>query len=145
MKSEDELKQMFEAQRKVNQRLAPKFGDVEKSASSDLRHSSEFPSSKFLAPAALSALSLLAVAAIVVLYFVNTTSKPPVDPTPNEIRQLNQACNSVLAEIDLHVSEAPADSVDGRSATESAKELNLEWPTTTDSLIPFSTLSSNTK
>ena len=136
MNDDDLLRRMFEAQRKLDEELAPSFEDVE----------AKTPAVRQIAPAAadgqstslLARVALSAVALVLVVGLTSWIRAPrPEGPTLTsassaDMQRLNQTCDSLLVTINA---------LDSATMTDAdAVGQEMVWRTGTDSMLPFETL-----
>lgn len=145
MSEDSDLKRMFDAQRKIDEGLAPAFDEIHaKSLAS--RDASPVKSARKSPSLAIAMVSTAIVLLIVIGFFSwrNIRNIPQPDephvasPPQTDLQKLSHACDSLLATIRQMDSAAIT-----QLTQESGQE--MEWPTGTDSLIPFATLTMNTR
>jgi len=135
---DNDLKRMFEAQRMVDEGLAPSFGDVDaKSHTARDLTPADFGRKSVSLPVlvALAATSLSVV--IVLANWLNIPRPDGSTASPTDLQELNQVCDSLLVkieELDLEM-----------MTTVGTVAQEMDWPTGTDSLIPFEALSFNVR
>ena len=137
MNEDDDLKRMFEAQRKVDEGLTPSFGDIEAKlhAARDLTPAASDRKSVSL-PVRI-ALSAIAVSVVIGLASWINTPRPDERDVSSasqaDLQKLNQVCDSLL----VRIKELDPETMMKAGFVEP----EMDWPTETDSLIPFETLS----
>jgi len=132
---DNDLKRMFEAQRKVDEGLAPAFDDIEaklhpasnfRSAASDRKFGS------LPVPVALSAIGLTVVIGLAIWNNTPRPDEPDVSSASQaDLQKLNRICDLLLVRIEEQDSET--------MTSAGTVEQEMDWPTGTDSLIPFET------
>jgi len=141
--SEDrDLRRLFDAQRTMDEALAPSFDDLhtEVFVSPSVSRGSPVHES----PARPVAVALLAIALSgAVGYFTWTGIRQPDEPlapatAQADLQELNRVCDSLL--ITIRELDRAADTRPNPVTTP-----EMEWPTGTDSLMPFNALTFNTR
>jgi hypothetical protein len=140
-----DLKQMFDAQRKVDEGLAPSFDYLEAKSHAVSDITSTASDRKFMSlpvPAtSLPTIALSAIALSVVIGFaswinISRQNEPDVSlASQADLQKLNQACDS----LQVKIRELDPETMMKAGTVEQ----RMDWPTGTDSLIPFATLSFN--
>lgn len=131
--SEDiDLQQMFQATREIDEAMAPSFDELKamQPVESEARPLTVDPGPKSSPiSVALSAIAAYVVVGISFWIYARLTETPQRSVSPHEqMVKLDQICDSLLATLD-----------------QSEFEPEMEWPTETDTLIPFETLSFHTR
>ena len=142
MVSEDsDLKQMFDAQRKIDEAIAPSFDDMQvKSHPSpaDSTTATPFmPLPRYAATLVIASLALLVV--FVFSNYPQRESRRVSSMEQVDEQRLNRLCDSLLVAIER------LDSRSRPTVGQESKIQRMEWPTVTDSLIPFDTFSFNSR
>ena len=136
MSDDSELKRMFSAQRKIDEKLVPSFDEIhaKSSASGDTLPA---PPVDTLFPMAI-AVPAIALAAFIIILTCVSLSEQHQQQVPStavtDTHRMNQVCDSLLGTIHA---------LDSRTMAQTNQESDqeMEWPTGTDSLISFDTLS----
>ena len=134
MNDDSDLKRMFDAQRKVDEGAAPSFDHMYSGAVGSRAASPHSLRPKIAVMCAVAVLVLL----VVYLRESGPARKNAPPAVENDLIRLDQRCDSLLAAIQQTEFE-PTRSTD--------QDLNpqMVWPTVTASLIPFDTLTLNTR
>jgi len=138
---DNDLKRMFEAQRKVDERLTPSFDDIEaksRAARDFTPAASDRKSVSWPVTVALSAIALSLVVGLASWINTSRPDEPDVSSASHaDLQKLNQVCDSLL----VRINELDPETMEESSTVEQ----ETDWPTGTDSLIPFETLRFNAR
>ena len=142
MTDDSDLKRMFDAQRKIDKGRAPSFEDIH-SVSSVSRDTSPGRSVNESASLLVAVtVSVIALSVVIAIFTWTNIPQPDVQralpTTQTDLQKLYQVCDSLL----VTISEMDS-TTNARPNHETDEE--MDWPTETDSLIPFDTLSFNVR
>jgi hypothetical protein len=134
---DNELKRMFKAQRKVDERLAPSFADIQ-AKSQAARDCTAGPAGRQSRSVVVVAAMTLTVVGLVSWINTPRPDEPDVSSASQaDLQKLNQVCDSLL----VRIKELDPETMTKAGTVEQA----MDWPTGTDSLIPFETLIFNVR
>ena len=142
MNQDIDLKRLYDAQREVDEALAPDFDDIESairanheliSASADRRPRGRI---SYTVAAVAATVTIVIVMGLAASIITPRSGDPDILSASHEMQRLNRACDDLLARLE---------GLDSELTNENADTLDSEmnWQTVSDTLIRFDALSFN--